>query len=270
VSSQPFAVLSVGSEYKADSSGSPLTVLSGPGPQDVHFSYDAASNTYGITLPGFNSGTLANTGYNGSEGQPATSTTSQLQENSMGFLMPAFVILPVPGSEYSPLTYTSYGYWSGDTNTAPNGEITRTEGIFAYGIPTQAGDVPITGSASYSATIHGDLGPVAGWPIEGSVSLLFDFAAGELSGNMHPRVYDSFDGVFMDFGQYDFTQTVYSSGSTTFSGKFIVPGMPGADSSFDGRFTGPQAAELMARFWAPYTFNGQQGMLSGIWVGEKN
>jgi hypothetical protein len=247
-----------------------LAVLSGPAPQDIQFSYNAASNTYAISLPGFNSGTLANTSYNGSWGQPATGSFSQLQESSFGFLVPAFVTLPVPGSAYSPLTYTSFGYWTGDTGTASNGEILRRQGTFAYGIPTAVGDVPIAGSASYGASIYGDLGPVSGQAITGTVNMQFDFGAGTLTGSMHPEVADTFNGIFMDFGRYDFTQTVYSSGSTTFSGRFIVPGLPNADSSFDGRFNGPQAAEVMARFQAPYIFGGQQGVMSGVWVGKKN
>jgi len=87
---------------------------------------------------------------------------------------------------------------------------------------------------------------------------------------MHPQIVDGFNGVFADFGQYDFTQTVYSTGSQTFSGAFVVPGLPGADSSFNGRFTGPAAAELMAIFQAPYVLSGHQGNLSGIWIGRKD
>ena len=49
-----------------------------------------------------------------------------------------------------------------------------------------------------------------------------------------------------------------------------VPGLPNADSSFEGNFTGPNAAELMARFEAPFLVDGQQGTLSGAWVGKKN
>ena len=92
----------------------------------------------------------------------------------------------------------------------------------------------------------------------------------KLSGSMHAGIFDTFDGIIMDFGKYDFTQTVYSSGSTTFSGKFVVPGLPNADSSFAGVLTGPGAAEPMARFQAPYLFNGQQGTMFGVWVGKKD
>ena len=266
VSSAPFAVLGMGDTYSKDSAGH-STLLSAPSAQTVQFSYDSASNSYFITLPGFQQGTLANTAYNGTVGQVATSTVSQVMELSFGFLLPAFVTLPVPGSSHSPYTYTSFGSWNGQPS-----DMVHSEGVFAYGIPTAAGDVPVTGTASYTADINASInaGTDSAFPVGGAVNLQFDFAGGTLSGFMHPEIADDFDGIFVDFGQYDFTQTVYSTGSTTFSGKFIVPGLPNADSSFNGMFTGPQAAELMAQFQAPYLVDGQQGTLAGVWIGKKN
>jgi len=224
---------------------------------DVQFSYDSATNTYQISLPGFQPGNLVNTGYNGSAGQVATSSISQVAVGSSTTIQPVSVTLPVPGSSFSPYTYTSFGGWGADD-------------IFAYGIPTAQGDVPVTGSASYSAEIQAISTLVPDFGVGGSVNLLFDFAGGKLSGSMHPEIVDGFDGIFVDFGQFAFTQTVYATGSTTFSGSFIVPGLPGANSWFNGNFTGPQAAELMARFQTPVLLNGQQGSLSGVWVGRKN
>lgn len=99
----------------------------------------------------------------------------------------------------------------------------------------------------------------------------FDFSAGTLAGTMHPGLSDGFGGI-ADYGKYDFTQTVYSRGATNFSGAFIVPGIPDGTSHsfFEGAFTGPGAAELLARFQAPFLYNGQTGTMSGVWVGKKN
>ena len=247
VSSAPFAV----------------QAASGASFANVQFSYDAADNVYLISLPGFQPGYLDNTGYNGSAGQVATSSTSQVAELSFGLPQSVSVTMPVPGSTFSPFTYTSFGFWSEPGKDGATG-------YFAYGIPTAAGDVPITGSASYNAGIYASTNSIPGYEIGGPVALQFNFGVGTLSGSMHPQIIDGFDGVFVDFGQYDFSQTVYSVGSTTFSGKFIVPGLPGADSSFEGNFTGPGAAELMARFQTPFVVSGQQGTMSGIWIGKKN
>lgn len=270
VSSEPFAVLGTSVRGTTDTEGTNPVPLSGPTFDDVQFSYDGSTNTYEISLPGFQPGELGNTSYNGTSGQPATGSVSQVAVGSSSTFQPVFVSLPVPGTSYSPYTYTSFGEWTGQTGTTGNDQTGRVEGIFAYGIPTAAGDVPVTGSATYSAEIRATYGFQSYPSVGGDATLSFNFAAGTLSGFMHPEVADSFDGIFIDFGRYDFTQTVYSTGSTSFSGKFIVPGLPNADSSFEGNFTGPNAAELMARFEAPFLVDGQQGTLSGAWVGKKN
>jgi hypothetical protein len=140
-------------------------------------------------------------------------------------------------------------------------------GYFAYGIPTAAGDVPTTGSASYTAEIFGDIG----YAISGDARLTFNFGAGTLTGYMHPILSDAWFSY--DLGQYDFTQTVYSAGSTTFSGRFIVPGGGStANSGFNGQFTGPQAAELLTAWHAPFRDpnGGQWGNMSGVWIGKKD
>ena len=45
--------------------------------------------------------------------------------------------MPVPGSDFSAYSYTSYGSWDGKTGTTADGRIVHDEGIFVYGIPTQ-------------------------------------------------------------------------------------------------------------------------------------
>jgi hypothetical protein len=266
VSAAPFAVLGIGNSYKTDPQGGHITPVSGPSAQTIQFSFDAATNTYQISLPGFQSGTLASPGYSGSAGEVATSSTSQVTAGSSASLQPVFVSLFTPGSHFSPYTYTSLGSWSGSTGTDASGNVLRSGGQFVYGIPTVPGGMPTTGSASYSAEIRGSSNVIA-FPVTGSASLLFDFGAGTLAGSMHPVINDSFDGIHFDFGQFDFAQTVYSRGSTTFSGKFSVGGVGVTNSFFDGSFTGPNGAELMARFATPYS---AEGTISGVWIGKKN
>lgn len=264
VSSAPFAVLAMGASYEADASGAPTTLLSGPSSQNVQFSYDPASNSYQITVPGFQAGTLTNTGYGGSAGRIATSSTSQVAVGSSASLQPLFVVLPVPGSSYSSYTYTSFGSWNGKTGAA-----STSVGTFAYGVPTALGDVPTTGSATYNATVEGStVDP--NYFIRGTAALQFDFAAGTLAGHLDPTISSIFGlGEQYSLGRYDFSNTVFGVGSTSFSGKLSQSGLSGT-GSFNGLFTGPSAAELMAQFTAPYVFNGQQGSMSGVWVGKKN
>jgi hypothetical protein len=179
------------------------------------------------------------------------------------------VLMPVPGTQFSSYTYTSQGEWTGTISSTGN-QVVRGEGVFAYGIPTAMGDVPTTGSATYLAAIYASRGMDSYPEVGGTVNLTFNFGNGTLSGFMHPEINDDWDGIFVDFGRYDFTNTVYSRGSTSFSGQFIVPGLPNASSSFNGNFTGPNAAELMARFQAPFLVNGSQGTIAGVWIGKKN
>ena len=119
-------------------------------------------------------------------------------------------------------------------------------GVFVYGIPTAFGDVPLSGSATYAGSISGLTNSRDG--VWGSVSLTFNFGAGTLAGVMKPeiaRVWDAYP-----LGDYTFRDTVYSTGATNFSGAFQVSGST-APSSFQGSFTGPGAAELLASWNAP-------------------
>lgn len=233
----------------------------------LDFRYRPANGVYEITLPGFAAGRLQTSGLGGVHGQVATSTGNRVTLGESSALQDVLVILRVPGSSYSPFTYTSFGSWEANAGTTAGGVQIVTQGGFAYGIPTATGDVPTTGTANYTAEVDGTT--ASGDPLGGDARLQFDFAAGTLSGSMHPRIFDDFESS-IDPGQYTFTQTVFSAGNTNFSGSFLVPGLPNATSFFEGAFTGPQAAELMARWQAPYLTAGTQGTMFGIWVGKKD
>ena len=173
--------------------------------------------------------------------------------------------LPQSGSYAVSLSKT-LGYDYTNLATLLENQFGGVTGQFAYGIPTAAGDVPTSGSASYAAQIFGE----NGYALSGDVQLTFDFGAGTLAGYMEPVLTDAWFSY--DLGRYDFTQTVYSSGSTTFSGQFVVPGGGSTvDSGFNGRFTGPGAAELMASWHAPFVDPYSQGWatISGVWIGKR-
>lgn len=144
--------------------------------------------------------------------------------------------------------------------------------FFAFGLPTPAGAVPVTGTASYQAQIDGgayDASNNLRWDLGGTATFDFDFAAGTLSGKMTPELLTAWDTPPpLSHPVYQFTNTVFSQGSTTFSGSFDLAGP--TPSSFQGQFTGPSAQELMASFMAPYfdaSFNGW-GQLRGVMAGK--
>ena len=218
--------------------------------EDVEFRWDDSSKAYEIKLPG---GTFDRLSLD-----QATST----YENHRA---PSGYYISV--SKNLPYQYTNLAHHL-------ESQLGRVVGIFAYGIPTAAGNAPTAGSASYSASLYGMPGARSGqggYEMDGDAKLTFNFGAGTLTGYMHPIISDAW--FEYDLGRYDFTQTVYSIGSTTFSGKFIVPGGGStADSAFSGSFTGPNAAELMAQWHAPFRDpnSNQWSIISGLWIGKKD
>lgn len=256
-SSAPFKTFSA----HADGTGGLVADANG-----VQFQYSAADNSYTITLPGYQQGRLVTTGGSGSfqsgasEWLHLTGTTNSVTVGSTSATQPVIVSLYWPAS--SSFTYTNFARWF-DANSA---SITG-DGVFAYGIPTAAGDVPLTGTATYSGEIRGITSDA--FDVWGGVSLAFNFGAGTLSGSMSPEIAPVWDAISL--GTYTFRDTVYSTGSTSFSGAFQLPGSLTGPSSFQGSFTGPSAAELMASWQAPYQIpgNSKPGTMAGVWIAKK-
>lgn len=238
----------------------------------VRISYSATDGQYTVSLPDYQEGTLLPKSGNGSFDSGGwinlRSTNSDVTVGSGSEKQLVTVTLDWP--ESSPYTYTSFGSWSGPSPMGHN------NGVFAYGIPTAVTDIPVTGEANYTGeirgltngepTVSGAIGPVL--DVFGSVALSFDFAAGTLSGEMKPQIAPIWDVVSL--GTYTFRDTVYAPGNLNFSGAFLVPGSS-ADSFFSGSFTGPQGAELMANWLAPFQdpTTGGWGTMSGVWVARK-
>jgi hypothetical protein len=156
-------------------------------------------------------------------------------------------------------------------------------GAFAFGTLTPDGAVPVTGSATYSGTVTGtsDVGasdPVAGIyrpDIDGTVQLDFDFAAGSLDGSMTLGFADA-NGGPLAIGTFDFTDTVYSTGSTSYSGKFDTN--VAGDNFFLGKFTGPHAEETIGAWAVPFTLDTGSSTITadhqahqafGAWIAKK-
>ena len=148
-----------------------------------------------------------------------------------------------------------------------DGERIGTEAI---GIPTPPSGVPITGSATYAGQLHGFTTEAAVGVsrfITGTFSSTFNFATGSLSGNFSPILNDN--AAEHSIGTVNFRDTVYSTGSPTFSGRF-ESSLPGTNG-FSGQFTGPHAEELIGNFAFPYQspLNGQPYEATGAFVGAK-
>jgi hypothetical protein len=264
---QDFATVAIGDSYTIGSDGGFQGNLVPDLTGTVQIRYLAAEGAYEVQLPGLAPGRVQTTanfaGSSFSSNIVRNGDTPGTQQASLSLYRPG------PQNSELALTYTSFGIWDSDSQSQSG---PRTGGFFAYGVPTMADDVPTTGTGTYDALVRG-ITTDSGSPVVGRAGLVFDFGTGTLNGYMDP-VLDVGDWDYsslVKLDRYGFTQTVYSIGSTTFSGKFAVPGST-ADSFFEGRFTGSQAAELMARWLAPY-FNPdtkQWATMLGIWVGKKN
>ena len=144
-------------------------------------------------------------------------------------------------------------------------------GVEAVGIATPAGAVPMTGSATYSAYAYGRTSesnkPLVDPLVLGDMTLNFDFARGTLAGSLSMTLDPEWSQY--DLGTVNFRETVYSTGSTAFSGKFDTD-LPGVNS-FSGLFTGPHAEELIGNFALPYRspINNQTYQADGAFVGKK-
>lgn len=262
VTDSDFNALGLGHEYRTVDG---VETAPADRSQIVEIRYIPANDSYEVALPGYEQGRLQFEAYNGVIGQVAQSSTNVVTTGSSPTLQSVAITLIVPGSTHSLFTYTAYGYWDDQSQVSQAREL-RREGQFAYGIPTAIGDVPLSGSSRYEANVFGytENGNYVG----GTAALSFDFASGVLNGSMSAGVTDGWDPLIEPF-TYTFRDTVYSSGGTAFSGGFAIPGLPNASAYFEGSFNGPQAAELMARWQAPYLFEGAEVSMFGIWVGKK-
>lgn len=203
--------------------------------------YDASSRTYEVQLP--NSQTWS-----------ALSGTSEIEAKGGG-------VTVVRQQNYQ---YSSLIEWF--TTTFPRG-------VEAIGVATPAGSVPVVGNATYAATIFGRSSESASSRlidplVAGSMTLNFDFAHGSLDGRANFVLDPDWNGY--DLGTFAFRDTVYSTGSTSFSGRFdtILDGV----NSFSGLFTGPNAEELIGNFAFPYRspIDSKTYQTHGAFIGRKN
>ena len=215
--------------------------------------WNASAKAYEVTVPQIGSGSVVQTffGPYGASGKLIGGDGSKLSD--------VFALKP-------------YAY-TGIIEFLKSPELPNTSGYYpvsAFGALTPAGAVPTAGSATYAAVLDGRAGPY--W-LYGSASLQFDFGAGTLSGHMDPILNGPYSAPALP--RYNFTQTIYSSGSTSFSGSFDVTGP--TPSSFSGRFTGPNAQELMASFQAPFLDDPilpdpsvpNWGVMEGVMIGKR-
>ena len=210
--------------------------------------YDAATNKYEVMAEGRGWETLVDdTLSSPPPGDPNVNFAfAGSATNSSYFMIRAHHSYSGAAAKYQ-YQYSNLAAWA----------VGSVDGVTAFGMATPASGVPVIGSASYQGIIEGTSteGPLDGWVGEewpayvvGDISLAFNFGSGSLSGSISPSVYlDRLHAL----PALNFTDTIYSTGSRNFSGRFSTS-IAGANS-FAGLFTGPGAQELIGRFAFPYS-----------------
>lgn len=236
--------------------------------------YVASTNQYQVLIPGSDWDRLVDDpSHSPPPGDPNLSfVLGSLASvpNRSNFQLRAHFRSPAPEIQYQ---YSNLFTWSvGNVGGVSGSGVT---GSTAFGIATPAGGVPVTGTATYRGLITGVStidDPIESEmhkaQIDGSVLLNFDFGAGTLGGEMRPYV-NAWAGR-TDLAPVSFIDTVYSTGSRTYSGRFNS-GVAGPNS-FSGLFTGPGAQELIGRwsFSFVYPRDGSIQSASGAWIAKKD
>ena len=223
----------------------------------VEFRYFAAERVHEVLLPGLQLGRLQTV-----DASRTDFTIQTLLERASGNQVATLNLLR-PGSLNTLFAaeYTSLGDWG--AGRQENGRILQNFGDFAYGIPTRASDMPRTGTATFQLFVFGGFGYLVG---TGQIAV--DFGAGTASGHMETDLNDGIGGIAR-MARQELTDFRLGPDGTTFTAMFATPGSP---SVIEGRFTGPQAVELMARWSvrAPDPHNpGPLRTFYGVWIGRR-
>lgn len=198
---------------------------SAPTPSAVQFRWNAAIGNYEVLAPGY-------ADWSRLEGLQVGGTPYKYDVfGSGGTKLPFSMLLFAP-----PHRPPADGY----VGNARIWESSSARAYFAFGIATEPGDVPVSGTMTCSF----------GEDEIGEGRLIFDRAAGTVSGWAEP---------FWGGGvRHELVQTSFAPGSTTLAATF------GTDGVLEGRFFGPRAVNVAVR-----AKGGGQGSaaVSGIMTG---
>jgi hypothetical protein len=233
--------------------------------------YDAATNRYEVMAGSRGWETLVDDPSSSPlEGSPNTNFgLAGLAPNHSYFMIRAHYNHPAPEVRYRYSNLAAWGF------LAPDGQSFMPSGTAAFGMATPAGSVPVSGNASYKGMVEGNStvsGPW-GWDGEmvnawlgGSIQLNFDFGNGSLAGELRPFI--DADKRY-DLAPLAFANTVFGSGSQTFSGSFATA--VSGPNSFSGLFTGPNGEEVIGKLAFPFhsPIDGATHSGKGAWIAKR-
>jgi hypothetical protein len=176
-----------------------------------------------LTVPGSGEGVLTP---NGASGTSTEGRLVYLGYSTLGGS--ASLSVPFLAGDKPYLTSTMNGSWVSAPTSGQRFPYRLVE--FVYGVTTKAEAVPTMGTASYKIR---DLGEVQ--------TLEVDFSARAVSGT-----------ISLEGRTYSLQNVVFTADSTGFSGR-LTTGASNLVGSFEGRFTGALADEMMGRLQVPAT-----------------
>jgi hypothetical protein len=214
----------------------------------LRIDFDPATQDYSITIPNYATGRTVENTEDATPSQFHRYFDLVMTDDRVGFLT-------VTRKAELNLTYTTIA-WFGGHRLAADGTALNDQIFIATGIPTASGDVPLSGTASYSALAKG--WATAGTDIEGNFQLTFDFATSGVTGRLALYANDG-TGGYGPVGTYPVVQGSHDRGATSFAGSFDVGSIGPGAGSFEGIFMGPGAAEIGGRWRAPVRIPAGQG-----------
>jgi len=234
----------------------------------AHIRYNAGGY-YEIELPGADWDQLVH--YKGIVGPTSDNNYFQPQDVAMNL-----AYLVTTSARDKGFSYSELGGWGS--------AAASRWGYVAFGVPTPEGAVPTTGSATFQGYASGNTdimiadnlyGGYFPLHVDGTVELNFNLGSGTLGGSMTLSLPDGLNPV--EIGTWAFRDTVYSAGSTTYSGSFDATAV--GQNFFLGRFTGPSAEETIGAWALPFVFDkggeyaipdGQTHQAFGAWIAKRS
>lgn len=250
-SARDFAVLGYAHQLKLFPSGPPFYEESAPDSVNpIGFRFLQEVGGFEISIPG-----LTPARFSGGEVQGPTSFRFIGNAPTSGRGIGLSLLRPGVDNTLVALFATSLGaYNTGDGPSAPQ-TITSYDGIFAYGVPSVSGQLPLAGLASYDGVF---IGRVISFPDVSfeqpgvthlqPIQLQLDFSTGKVTGDMRPSLLR--DGPAYELGRFAFNGTI-NRDQATFSA--TVTGPDGRLGQLEGQLNGGSAGEAMLRFQVPYT-----------------
>jgi hypothetical protein len=176
------------------------------------------------------------------------------------------LVLLIPGESTQKLSYVTYGVW----NSTAGSNRGITLGTFVFGVQTPAGDMPTTGSATYTGLTAGTLNlSDTLFNVAGDMSMAVNFGTGSVTGAFTNMAREDLQSGAVSAWR-DFTTTgSIASGTNTFAGT-AASNDTALTGTFNGAFFGPVSNGTPPEIGGGWKLSGAGGETAvGAFVGKR-